>query len=72
MDIPNSSNIERGDRPAKREQVVALTKLLFVVDNELLTLWLADKVLEVLVGERELADKALNAVQGKINQIVNE
>jgi len=52
--------------------VVALAKFLSIDEKELLTLWLADKVLDVLVGENELAENALNAVQGKINQIVNE
>ena len=65
-------NIERGSRPIKRAQVVALAKFLSTDETELLTLWLADKVLDVLVGENELAENALNAVQGKINQIVNE
>jgi len=39
----------------------------FSIDEaEFLTIWLADKVLEVLV------EKALNVVQGKINKIVYE
>lgn len=72
IDTPMFCKIERGSRPIKRAQVVALAKFLSIDEAELLTLWLADKVLDVLVGENELAENALNAVQGKINQIVNE
>ena len=62
MDTPMFSKIERGERPAKRTQVVALAKLLSIDENELLTLWLADKVTEVLEDEKELAGKALDIV----------
>jgi transcriptional regulator with XRE-family HTH domain len=59
IDTPMYSKIERGDRPAKRTQVIALAKLLSTDETELLTLWLADKVLEVLEDEKELTKKAL-------------
>jgi len=62
IDTPMYSKIERGERPAKRTQVVVLAKLLSTDVTELLTLWLADKVLEVLDGEKELAEKALKTV----------
>jgi hypothetical protein len=60
------SKIERGDRLAKREQVVIIAKFLSTDENELLTLWLADKVLDVLEGEKKLAEKALNIAKSKI------
>lgn len=59
IDTPMYSKLERGDRPAKRTQVVALAQLLSTDETELLTLWLADKVLEVLEDEKELTRKAL-------------
>ena len=59
IDTPMYSKIERGDRLAKREQVVIIAKFLSTDENKLLTLWLADKVLEVLEGEKELAGKVL-------------
>ena len=62
IDTPMYSKIERGDRPAKRTQVIALAKLLSTDETELLTLWLADKVTEVLEDEKELAGKALDIV----------
>jgi len=64
IDTPMYSKIERGDRLAKREQVVIIAKFLSTDENELLSLWLADKVLDVLTGENELAGKALEIAKG--------
>ena len=66
IDTPMYSKIERGDRLAKREQVVIIAKFLSTDENELLSLWLADKVLDVLEGEKKLAEKALNIAKSKI------
>lgn len=63
IDTPMYSKIERGDRSAKRTQVVALAQLLSTDETELLTLWLADKVLDILNDEKELAEKALEFVK---------
>lgn len=66
MDTPMFSKIERGERPAKREQVIAIAKILTTDENELLTLWLADKILDVIDNETELADQALKvAIENK-------
>ncbi|MBD0333789.1 MAG: helix-turn-helix transcriptional regulator [Chitinophagaceae bacterium] len=59
MDTPMFSKIERGERKAKREQVLQLAKLLAAPGEELLTLWLAGKVYELVKDE----DVALKAVQ---------
>ena len=67
IDTPMYSKIERGDRPAKRTQVVALARLLSIDENELLTLWLADKVIDVLEGESDLAANALKIVNKNLN-----
>ena len=45
IDTPMFSKIERGDRRAKREQVVKLAELLHQDENEMLKLWLADKLI---------------------------
>lgn len=67
MDTPMFSKIERGERPAKRPQVIAIAKILTADENELLTLWLADKILDVIENEKELANKALDmAIQKTI------
>lgn len=59
IDTPMFSKIERGDRRAKREQVVKLAKYFHQDENEMLTLWLADKVLDALDGEYELSVQAI-------------
>lgn len=80
LEIDNGlySKIERGERRAKREQVVKLAEILKVDQEELLTLWLADQVYTVVKGENN-ANKVLNVVQenmveyGKnkyINQVI--
>lgn len=50
IDTPMFSKIERGDRRAKREQVITLAQQFKVDEKELLTLWLADKILDTLEG----------------------
>ncbi|MDD2642100.1 MAG: helix-turn-helix transcriptional regulator, partial [Bacteroidales bacterium] len=59
IDTPMYSKIERGERRAKREQVIALAKIFKVNPNEFLTLWIADRIIEAIKDEKELADKAL-------------
>lgn len=66
IDTPMFSKIERGERRAKREQVLLLAKLLDTDENELLTLWLADQVYD-LVKDEENAAKALKVAEKKIN-----
>ncbi|MBR1655780.1 MAG: helix-turn-helix transcriptional regulator [Prevotella sp.] len=51
IDTPMFSKIERGERRAKREQVVKLADFLEQDKLELLTLWLADKVIEAVNNE---------------------
>lgn len=46
------SKIERGDRIAKREQVVKLAEY-FHQDEKMLTLWLADKFIDAVEDEQE-------------------
>jgi hypothetical protein len=46
------SKIERGERRAKREQVIALAKIFKEKPNDFLSLWLADKIIEVLEDEK--------------------
>jgi transcriptional regulator with XRE-family HTH domain len=66
VDTPMYSKIERGDRSAKREQVLIIAKILSVNENELLILWLADKISDVIENETELADQALKvAIENK-------
>ncbi len=62
IDVPMYSRIERGERRAKREQVIMLSRILDVEAEELLCLWLADRVVSVIHEEFDLADKTLQMV----------
>jgi len=68
IDTPMYSKIERGDRRAKREQVVIIPKLLQIDEKELLTLWLADQVAAVVANDKDIADKALKIAQQTVKQ----
>lgn len=61
IDTPMFSKIERGERKAKREQVTILAKLLATPESDLLTLWLADQVYDVIKDE-EVAEDVLKSV----------
>jgi transcriptional regulator with XRE-family HTH domain len=65
IDTPMFSKIERGERRAKREQVLLLAELLEADANELLTIWLADQVYELVMDE-EVAEAALEIVKSRI------
>ena len=53
MDTPMFSKIERGARYAKREHVIMLAEYFHVDANEMLALWIADKMLYAIKGEKE-------------------
>ena len=65
MDTAMLSKMERGDRFFRKEDIVALSKIFKQSQQELLTLWLADKVLKTIENEEhkkqalELAIKTL-------------
>ena len=53
-------------RYAKRTQVIQLAEYFNIDKNELLTLWLADKVLDAIEDEDELKRKAIEVAQERI------
>lgn len=59
IDTPMYSKIERGERIAKREHVILLANLLDTNPNELLPVWLADKILMTIENE----DFQIEAIQ---------
>lgn len=65
MDPAILSKIERGERKAKREQVLQFARLLDLKEEELLTVWLAEKIFEV-VKEEDLAAKALRVAEEEV------
>lgn len=69
IDTPMFSKIERGDRRAKRSQVIMLAEYFHMDEKEMLTLWLADKILDALEGEEELGLCAIETAKSKITDI---
>lgn len=69
IDTPMFSKIERCDRRAKRSQVILLAKYFHVDEKEMLTLWLADKILDALEGEDELCLNALDIAKSKLMDV---
>lgn len=65
IDTATYCKIEKGDRRAKREQVILLSNLLEADSKELLCLWSADKVYEIIAEEEEAA-QILNLVAESI------
>lgn len=62
IDTPMLSKIERGERKAKKEQVVLFADLYKANKDELLTLWLADQVYNV-VKDEDMAFKAMDVAK---------
>ena len=67
IDTATFCKIEKGDRRAKREQVIILADLLEVNSKELIRLWSADKVYDIIAEEEE-ATQILNVVAESIVQ----
>ena len=72
LDTPMFSKIERGDRRAKRSQVIQIATYFKVDEKEMLTLWLADKILDALEDEDELNLNAIKIAEMEINNERNE
>jgi transcriptional regulator with XRE-family HTH domain len=65
IDTATYCKIEKGNRRAKREQVNVLAELLEVDPKELIRLWSADKVYDIIAEEEE-ATQILNVVAESI------
>jgi len=65
IDTATYCKIEKGDRRAKREQIIVLADLLEVDSKELIRLWSADKVYDIIAEEEE-ATQILNVVADSI------
>lgn len=67
IDTPMYSKIERGERKAKRSQIPIMAQMFEVDEKELLTIWLADKVLDTVEGEEEVKHEAVAYAQREMN-----
>lgn len=71
IDTPMLSKIERGERKAKREQVPILAKALTIDKDDLLSLWLADKVYDV-VKDENVALRAMQVAEDEIKYVTTK
>ncbi|MDR1985196.1 MAG: helix-turn-helix domain-containing protein [Prevotellaceae bacterium] len=69
IDTATYCKIEKGERRVKAEQVVVIADLLQTDKNDLLALWLADQVTDVVEDEHKVADKALEIAKENINKL---
>ena len=65
------SKIERGDKRPTRDQVVHLSKIFKINEEELLVIYLSDRVVYELMGE-PFALKAMHAAEKKISYLIKE
>lgn len=65
IDTAYLSKMERGEKKIKREYLVKLAKLYDVDLEELIPMWLADKVYDILKDE-EFAEKALKLADQEV------
>lgn len=70
VDTPMYSKIERGERKCKREHVKLIAQKLHADEKELLTIWLADKVLDIVDDENDIKDDAIRYAQSEIKTTV--
>ncbi|MEM1001016.1 MAG: helix-turn-helix transcriptional regulator [Bacteroidota bacterium] len=66
IDTAMISKIERGEKSCKREHVKRLADILDGSESELISIWLAEKVLEIVRGEKD-AFNALKIVQKELS-----
>ncbi|GAB3669497.1 helix-turn-helix transcriptional regulator [Echinicola sediminis] len=63
MDTALLSKMERGDRLFRKEDIIELAKIFHQPQEELLTLWLADKILKTAEGEAYIPQALSLALQ---------
>jgi transcriptional regulator with XRE-family HTH domain len=68
MDNAMYCKIEKGERRAKREQIPLIADILQAAPEELLTLWLADQLAEV-VADESVAFEALKVAEQKVEYL---
>ena len=66
MDTAQLSKIEKGVRQIKKEQIPILADILKTEKDELLILWLADQLYDVVKDEK-LANEAMQVAEKNIN-----
>ena len=65
VDTALVSKIERGERKASKEQIMKIAELLEINPDELLVIWLSDKIVDML-HEEPLAYKVLKNSENRL------
>jgi transcriptional regulator with XRE-family HTH domain len=70
MDIDTASycKMEKGERRARKEHITIIADLLQTDYEELLKLWLVDRVTAVVADDKELSNEVLKMAKEKINE----
>ncbi len=68
VDTALMSKIERGERNASKQQVIDIAKFLKANEEELLTLWLADRIESTIVEEPKIAYGAMKIANRKLKK----
>ena len=68
MDTAKLSKIEKRLKQLKLEQIPIISEILKVSSDELMTLWLADQIYEVVKDEK-MANEAMQVAEQKLNFI---
>lgn len=68
VDTALMSKIERGERNASKQQVIEIAEFLKASENELLTLWLADKIESTILEEPKVAYQAMKIVNKNLKK----
>jgi len=71
IDTALLSKIERGTRIARKEQVEALAIALDENKNELLNVWMADKIVDMIKDENN-SEEILKIAKEKIKKLTNQ
>lgn len=72
IDTTTYCKIEKGRYPANKEQVVKLAELLHAERNELVKVWLADKIVNIANKDEEVAAEAIKLADSKFNDLSKE
>ena len=68
VDTAYISKMESNEKPVSRQHLKKLSVLLGIAEDELLTLWLADKVYDV-VKDEAVALKAMHVAEEEVKKI---
>lgn len=69
VDTALISKIEKGNRKASQEQVVKIASFLSADENELIKLWLSDKIYAIASENNSVAEEAIKYVLKKMKNL---